>query len=260
LRGKQSPADAEDVMVDAVLDRLAGVNFLTWQSPAGDGRPTPIDASRLKYHGDAAAALSQASPSDTPATVVTFSAEARDQLSSLTLPELPERPALALSDPAPSSRLPPFDFERHRKLAELEMKLGLLDRLEDMRAGRAESLKNLEASYIKMRDTPPKAAVKLDAKGVEKALKMLKDAGVALRIPGKDGNFGYGQDGVIYMFKGDGTVTAEENGVATSLENQQRALSQMDDMRVRLHDWLRDTSAERAALVAQRDALTGSAS
>ena len=151
----------------------------------------------------------------------------------------------------------PEKMRQTMELKQLEMKLGALDRLEEARARNTEHLKRLEASYKRMRDTPPKAAVKLNAEDTRKALQMLKDAGRTPVYPGKDGNYSYVAGGVQYMFKGDGTVMVQQEGVATSPQSQQEMLATMDRSLARLHEWLRDTSGERAALVTQRDALLG---
>ena len=52
-------------------------------------------------------------------------------------------------------------------------------------------------------------------------------------------------------------MTVQQEGVATSPQSQQEMLATMDRSLARLHEWLRDTSGERAALVTQRDALLG---
>lgn len=85
---------------------------------------------------------------------------------------------------------------------------------------------------------------------------MLKDAGRTLTIPGgKDGGYGFVQDGVQYNFKGDGTVTAQQEDVATSPQAQQEWLARLENSINHVSGFLTDTSARRDALTAQRNAL-----
>jgi hypothetical protein len=154
----------------------------------------------------------------------------------------------------------PEALDKFDQLHDLNLKISEIDRTEDARDSNTAALAHLQESYKKLRDTPPKPAVLLNAADTEKALQMLKDAGVALKIPGKDGNFGYVKDGIQYMFRGDGTVTTQEEGVATSFEMQQKMLSSDQEAMSYYSNQLQDTSATRAALVAQRNALLGTKS
>ncbi|MDB5656568.1 MAG: hypothetical protein JWQ94_4181 [Tardiphaga sp.] len=238
--------------MEALRDGLSGVNFLSY-GLNGDGRPTQISADQLVDRG-ALLSWPTATPQLDPATVVTLSAEAQDRLDAMKLWEVPQ--FKLLPEPEPSGfTMTPDKMQQVKELKDLELKLGALDRLEEARSRNNEALQHLRASYKKLRDTPPKAAVKLNAEDTEKALQMLKDAGRTLIYPGKDGSYGYVEDGVQYNFKGDGTVTVQEEGVATSPQTQRQLFAAMDESMERLHDWLRDTSGERATLLSQREAL-----
>lgn len=211
--------------------------------PHGDSWRPPLAATR-----DAATAPSSPEPDNTsprnPATVVSLSPEAWSALQ-------PDRPELPQHE-APAPR----DLGKIMEASRIEMELAKLDALDNARAANTETLHRFQATYTKLRDTPPKPAKILDEEGKERVLKLLEEGGLVLTIP-KDGTFGFGKDGVIYMFRSDGTVTAEEDGVATSSKVQQRSLARYADMISWQQNLLRDTSSERAALLASRAALQG---
>jgi hypothetical protein len=202
-----------------------------------------------------------------PATQVSLSQDAMDHLNVAQLPvrEIGRQapPSSRGTDPAMqklAEAMTPEALDKFHQLHDLNLKISEIDRNEAARDSNTAALARFQASYEKTRDTPPKPAVVLNAADTEKALQMLKDAGVALTIPGKDGNFGYGKDGIQYMFRGDGTVTTQEESVATSFEMQQKMLSADQEAMSYYSNLLQDRSGERAALAAQRDALLGTKS
>ena len=180
-----------------------------------------------------------------PATLVTLSQTARallDQADSTPTPRVVEMPAGGMTSEQVHNMF---------KVSKIEMELGRLDRLDEMRETYTGFLERTQASYAKVRDTPPKAAVLLNAEETEKALKMLSDAG---RTPGGE-SYGFLKDGLQYNFKDDGTVTVQEQGVATSKEMQRSIMESSEKSMSMYSELLEDTSGKRSELNAQRDAL-----
>jgi hypothetical protein len=221
---------------------------LAYAAPSGDNRPSAIAAERPEGQAAPSSPQPESSPRS-PATVVSLSPDAWGALHT----ELSSLPALpAYIGPTPA------DMARFGEARQVQSKLRDLDQLDKAHAANQEALKNLQSSYDTMRDNAPKAPVALNAEGTAKALQMLKDAGRILSIP-RGGNYGYVQDGIQYMFKSDGTVTTQQEGVATSLAGQQEALAKFAGTLAYFQNQLRDTAPERAALVARQATLQGDA-
>jgi hypothetical protein len=222
---------------------------LAYAAPSSNNRSPAIGAEKPEGQAVQSSQQQPETPQRSPATIVSLSPEALDTLRTAlpSLPALPEYSALEIRD-----------LGRIGESRQIKWKLSELDQLDKARAANAESLKRMQLSYNKMRDTPPKAPVLLNAEDTAKALQMLKDAGRVLTIP-EGGNYGYVEDGVQYMFKSDGTVTTQEEGVATSLEVQQDTLAKYADTISYFQNQLRDIAPERAALLARQGALLGDA-
>ncbi|MDB5578221.1 MAG: hypothetical protein JWR80_3397 [Bradyrhizobium sp.] len=220
---------------------------LAYAAANGDYRSSAVDAE--KPAGQTAPSPQPETSQRSPATVVSLSPDAWGTLHT----ELSSLPALPEHD-VPT----PADMARFGETRQVQAKLRDLDQLDKARAANEEALKNLQSSYDRMRDTAPKAAVVLNADDTAKALQMLKDAGRTLSIP-KGGTYGYVQDGIQYMFKSDGTVTTQQEGVATSPAGQQEALAKFSGTLAYFQNQLRDTAPERAALVARQATLQGGA-
>jgi hypothetical protein len=237
--------------------RVTDAGFPIYQNQNGN-RPVGQIAPNGRSALSGASSPSDGSGSQDAATVISFSAAALDRLTAMQS-EAATGISMARFDRSMTSE------EADQRGAQLsnsfaadkvKVELSYLNRLEQNRDNYAAALKRLEASYAKMRDTPPKAAVTLNAADTAKALQMLKDAGRILTIPGgKEGSYIFGKDGIQYNFKGDGTVTARQAGVATSVEAQTEMLAMMKDSMSHISDFLTDTSARREALTTQRDAL-----
>jgi hypothetical protein len=222
---------------------------LAQAAPNGGNRSPAIGAEKPEGQAVQSSPQQPEASQRSPATMISLSPEAWDTLRTelSSLPALPEYSA-------PEIR----DLSKIGEARQIKAALNKLDELDKARGANTETLNRFQANYEKLRDTPPKPAVVLNEEEKAKALKLLKEAGLTLAIP-KDGNYGFGKDGVIYMFKSDGTVTAEEDGVATSQESQQQSLARYTDMISRQQNLLRDTSSERTALLARQGALLGEA-
>jgi hypothetical protein len=108
-----------------------------------------------------------------------------------------------------------------------------------------------------MLNSPISPEVTLNAADRAKALQMLKDAGRTLPPLGPNFTYGFVKDGIQYNFRGDGTVTTRKEGIATSVEDQQKSLATRRGMMDLISSDIRDNSDARASLIAQRDALMG---
>jgi hypothetical protein len=203
------------------------------------------------------------SASQNPATVISFSQTALNLMaamqsssSGISTDRFDRAMTSEQADQRAAQLSNSFAGEDALQLDKVKVELSYLNRLEQNRDTYTAALERLQAAHAKMRDTPPKTAVTLNAADTAKALKMLKDAGRTLTIPGsKDGTYGFIQDGIQYNFKGDGTVTAQQEGVATSADAQQEWLARIEDSMSHISSFLTDTSARREALTTERDAL-----
>ncbi len=224
-------------MVSAVSGQAVGVDLSSHKAGTDNGTQQ-VGAAQPE-------AVEEPANAERPATLVTLSQTARallDQADSTPTPRVVEMPAGGMTSEQVHNMF---------KVSKIEMELGRLDRREAMRATNTVFLEMSKASYDKVRNTPPKAPVLLNAEETETALKMLSDAG---RTPGGE-SYGFLKDGLQYNFKDDGTVTVQEQGVATSKEDQ-RDLMELFEKSIKMHSkMLEDTSEKRSELNAQRDAL-----
>jgi len=146
---------------------------------------------------------------------------------------------------------------RRGELAKINSQLTLLD-LQDARQDTNKAgLRELQEGYDKMLNSPISPEVTLNAADSAKALQMLKDAGRTLPPLGPNVTYGFVKDGIQYNFRGDGTVTTRKEGIATSVEDQQKSLATRRAMMDLISSDIRDNRDARASLIAQRDALMG---
>jgi hypothetical protein len=148
-------------------------------------------------------------------------------------------------------------MDRRVELMKINSQLTLLD-LQDARQDTNKAgVRALQEGYDKMLNSPISPEVTLNAADTAKALQMLKDAGRTLPPLGPNVTYGFVSGGIQYNFRGDGTVTTRKEGIATSVEDQQKSLAARRSMMDFLSSDIRDNSDARANLIAQRDALMG---
>jgi hypothetical protein len=218
-------------MVSAVSSQVATLNPLAYTAlDGGDNSKQPA---------------SNATPTDSdrgPATQVSLSQDALDRL-------------MAALKQGPDAAQQAMD--RRVELAKINSQLALLD-LQDARQDTNKAgIGRLQKSYDKMLSSPISPEVTLNAADSAKALQMLKDAGRTLPPLGPNVTYGFVKDGIQYNFRGDGTVTTRKEGIATSVEDQQKSLAATRSMMDFISSDIRDNSAARANLIAQRDVLMG---
>lgn len=212
-------------MLEAVLSRVVAGNI---QKPAkAPGNPVPDQqGTPVQDRG--------------VATEISLSQEALDHLSAS-----PTEDSLYKS------------LQSKMEVAQINARIHMLDAQEERRSHNEDMLARLQASYAKMASTPPKAAVELTKDQIAEVLKKAEAQGYgkSLSAIGSVDNVGIVMDGKQYNFHKDGTVTMQDEGVATSLAQQQKMLASMQGIMDRVSKDLADTSQERSTLVAQRDAL-----
>lgn len=236
-------------MVSAVSSQAATLNPLAY---------TALDG------GDNSKQLaSNATPDDSdrgPATQVSLSQDALDRLMAAFKqgPDAAQQAMDAWSKAGEDrfqAGIPAMD--RWDELAKINSQLTLLD-LQDARQDTNKAgLRELQKGYDKMLNSPISPEVTLNAADAAKALQLLKDAGRTLPPLGPNVTYGFVKDGIQYNFRGDGTVTTRKEGIATSVEDQQKSLATRRSMMDLISRDIRDNSAARASLIAQRDALMG---
>lgn len=225
-------------MVSAVSSQAATLNPLAYTALDGDGRSKQP--------------ASNATPDDSdrgPATQVSLSQDALDRLL-----------AAAKQGPdAASQAMNALSQAGHRRgeLAKINSQLTLLDLQDARQETNKAGIGRLQKSYDKMLNSPISPEVTLNAADAAKALQMLKDAGRTLPPLGPNVTYGFVKDGIQYNFRGDGTVTTRKEGIATSVEDQQKSLATRRAMMDLISRDIRDNSDARASLIAQRDALMG---
>lgn len=203
------------------------------------------------------------SASPTSATVISFSSDALNRIaemhssgSGISMAGFDRAMTSEQADQRAAQLYNSFASEDAMQLGRVKLELSYLNRQEQARDTNTAMLQRLQASYAKIRDTPPKAAVTLNAADTAKALKMLKDAGRTLIIPGgKNGSYGFVQDGLQYNFMAGGKVTVQQEGVATSADTQKKWLAELENSMKYMSGLLADTSARRESLMTQRDTL-----
>jgi hypothetical protein len=236
-------------MVSAVSSQAATLSPLAYTALDGDDsskRPAP-----------------NATPTDSdrgPATQVSLSQDALDRLMAA-FKQGPDAAQQAMDTWSQASEdhfranIPAMD--RWGELAKINSQLTLLD-LQDARQDTNKAgLRELQKGYDKMLNSPISPEVTLNAVDAAKALRMLKDAGRTLPPLGPNVTYGFVKDGIQYNFRGDGTVTTRKEGIATSVEDQQKSLAARRSMMDLISRDIRDNSDARANLIAQRDALMG---
>ncbi|KRQ99508.1 hypothetical protein CQ10_25350 [Bradyrhizobium valentinum] len=206
---------------------------------------------------------SNATPNDSdrgPATQVSLSQDALDRLTAVFKqgPNAAQQAVDAWSQ-AGRDRFAADIQAVHRRgeLAKINSQLTLLDLQDARQATNKAGLRALQEGYDKMLNSPISPEVTLNAADAAKALQMLKDAGRTLPPLGPNVTYGFVKDGIQYNFRGDGTVTTRKEGIATSVEDQQKSLASTRSMMDFISSDIRDNSAARANLIAQRDVLMG---
>jgi hypothetical protein len=230
-------------MVSAVSSQAATLNPLAYTALDGD------DSSKQP------ALNATANDSDRgPATQVSLSQDALDRLMAAFKqgPDAAQQAINALSQ-AGEDRFQAHmqAMDRRVELAKINSQLTLLDLQDANKAG----LRELQEGYDKMLNSPISPEVTLNAADTAKALQMLKDAGRTLPPLGPNFTYGFVKDGIQYNFQGDGTVTTRKEGIATSVEDQQKSLATRRAMMDLISIDIRDNSDARTSLIAQRDAI-----
>jgi hypothetical protein len=206
-------------MIDAFSSRAAGTNSAY--------RATDAEAAKQPTAQNAAPSAS----AESPAVIISLSDDALAQLNG----------AAAKG-------------ETRLQVAALDAKIAHLDRQDALRAENANALAGVQGAYEKLRDTPIKPAVTLNAEDTTAAFQMLKEAGKTLPAGGWD-SYGFVKDGVQYNFKRDGSVTVQEEGVATSAEQQAGILKSMSNMMSFISARSGDSSDQLQSLREQRASL-----
>lgn len=223
----------------------------------------PLAYTALDGGNNAKQPASNATPDDSdrgPATQVSLSQDALDRL----MAAFKQGPDAAQQAMDTWSQAGEARFQAHKQamdrrgeLAKINSQLTLLD-LQDARQDTNKAgLRELQKGYDKMLNSPISPEVTLNAVDAAKALRMLKDAGRTLPPLGPNVTYGFVKDGIQYNFRGDGTVTTRKEGIATSVEDQQKSLAARRSMMEILSSDIRDNSDARANLIAQRAALMG---
>jgi hypothetical protein len=211
----------------------------------GDYRPPTIDADMAEGQEVQSPSQQPEISQRRPATVVSLSPESSGTTSvSFSLPAA----AAAQNGVA---HLSEQDIEVRRLNAEIksaEVRLKARDAF-------AKHFEAAQASYDMMANTAPKAAMALDGKEIAEVVKKALSLGYN-PLGGKD-NYIFGWEGKVYTFMADGSATVHEEGVATSVEQQQAALKASKVFLDRATDPMTDVTNERKALTAKRDALVG---
>jgi hypothetical protein len=236
-------------MVSAVSSQAATLNPRAYAALDGD------DNSKQP--------TSTATPDDSdrgPATQVSLSQDALDRLMAAFKqgPDAAQQAVDALSQAGEDRfRLDITAAHRRGELAKINSQLTLLDLQDARQETNKADIGRLQKSYDKMLNSPISPEVTLNAADTAKALQMLKDAGRTLPPLGPNFTYGFVKDGIQYNFRGDGTVTTRKEGIATSVEDQQKSLAIRRAMMDLISSDIRDNSDARASLIAQRDALMG---
>jgi hypothetical protein len=223
----------------------------------------PLAYTALDGGNNAKQPASNATPDDSdrgPATQVSLSQDALDRLMAA-FKQGPDAAQQAMDTWSQASedhfRANISAMDRWGELAKINSQLTLLD-LQDARQDTNKAgLRELQKGYDKMLNSPISPEVTLNAVDAAKALRMLKDAGRTLPPLGPNVTYGFVKDGIQYNFRGDGTVTTRKEGIATSVEDQQKSLAARRSMMDILSSDIRDNSDARANLIAQRAALMG---
>jgi len=223
----------------------------------------PLAYTALDGGNNAKQPASNATPDDSdrgPATQVSLSQDALDRLMAA-FKQGPDAAQQAMDTWSQASedhfRANITAMDRWGELAKINSQLTLLD-LQDARQDTNKAgLRELQKGYDKMLNSPISPEVTLNAVDAAKALRMLKDAGRTLPPLGPNVTYGFVKDGIQYNFRGDGTVTTRKEGIATSVEDQQKSLAARRSMMDILSSDIRDNSDARANLIAQRAALMG---
>jgi len=223
----------------------------------------PLAYTALDGGNNAKQPASNATPDDSdrgPATQVSLSQDALDRLMAA-FKQGPDAAQQAMDTWSQASedhfRANITAMDRWGELAKINSQLTLLD-LQDARQDTNKAgLRELQKGYDKMLNSPISPEVTLNAVDAAKALRMLKDAGRTLPPLGPNVTYGFVKDGIQYNFRGDGTVTTRKEGIATSVEDQQKSLAARRSMMEILSSDIRDNSDARANLIAQRAALMG---
>jgi len=219
----------------------------------------PLAHTALDGGNNAKQLASNAAPDDSnrgPATQVSLSQDALEQL----LAAVEQGPDAARQAMDAWSQTAEDRFQaahRRGELAKINSQLTLLDLQDARQETNKAGIGRLQKSYDKMLNSPISPEVTLNAADAAKALQMLKDAGRTLPPLGPNVTYGFVKDGIQCNFRGDGTVTTRKEGIATSVEDQQKSLAATRSMMDFISSDIRDNSAARANFIAQRDVLMG---
>jgi hypothetical protein len=220
-------------------------SLLAYAAPNGDYRSLTIDADKPEGQAVQSPQQQPEASQRSPATLVSLSPESSATAS------VPFSLPASYSAQSGVAHLSEQDIELRRLNAEIK---GADVRLK-ARDAFAQHFEATRASYDKIANTPPKAAVALDAKETADVVKKALSLGYN-PLGGKD-NYSFGWEGKVYTFMADGSATVHEEGVATSVEQQQAAIEARKQFFARATDPMTEVTNERNALVAKRAALLG---
>jgi hypothetical protein len=223
---------------------------LAYAAPTRDYRSFTVDADKPEWQAVQSPQQQSEAAQRSPATLVSLSPDSSATASapfSLPASELP-RDGVARNGFA-------FQSVRDAELRRIDAEIRGAEARLRFRDTLAKHFEATRASFEKMAHTPPKAAVALDAKETLEVVKKALSLGYN-PLGGRD-NYSFGWEGKIYTFMADGSATVHEEGVATSVEQQQAALKSRKELFERATDPMTDVTNERNALLAKRAALLG---
>ncbi|WKA30939.1 hypothetical protein [Bradyrhizobium roseum] len=237
-------------MVSAVSSQAATLNPLAYPALDGDDgskQPTPNATTDDSDRG--------------PATQVSLSPDALDRLKAALKqdrPDAPRQAAVALSQ-ASEDRFQANiqDVRRRAELAKINFQFKMLDHQDAINKSFTASLKFQKDDLEKWQNTAPVPAVQLTEAQIVAILKKVAPRGIdSSKIGGAD-NYSFGDDGKIYTFRKDGTAWVHEAGVPTSEEQKEYVVQEANKSMAYQSTRIQDTSAARATLTAQLNALIG---
>ncbi len=103
----------------------------------------------------------------------------------------------------------------------------------------------------------PVPAVQLTQAQITAILKKVAPLGIDPSKIGSADNYIFGDEGMQYTFKKDGTAWVNEGGVPTSEEQKQGGIRSFSDAIQQIYSRIVAPTVSREDLVAQRDALMG---
>lgn len=219
-------------MAAAISSQLAGASYLPYQGAYSGARRPALPEAVALGHGEQMAALKERVGSlERDAVQVDLSSEARALLQRLDASR--ETPALVTDAESVRVRLDER-YERFSRLMEEMQNIhkelhgsgnpgdGLISLQWNAKRAK-EQLPGLLERYETLRQTEPKAAIELTGKDKDAAWALAKSLG---HSPWGD-NYVFVHDNVMYSFKSDGTVTANDGNIPTSEESKRASLEWM---------------------------------